>query len=332
MSSVASILTGTPAVVNPGLYVGGGGGGSTAPQFTATGVAGAGGFVSSGAGANVTLNNGTFVSYVDTTAVPPGGAEVVVLGSDVGGDGPRWTIGYNNSDVDNFEGADLAIKSYAGDGSLIATPFVIARDTGVVSMPQSLVTNGATMTVGGVVGTPALITGGLLQIDGTLGLGRVYDDVYHLPPAVSGFLPIQTTYLQDLSRVGTQPIPAPIEVANIGATFQVPVTGMYALSGIMSVNVDGVTGATIGLEDSVSITVAPVPPQVGGIIAIQLKPWSVPPTGVGSNGYDYGVTGTDVGLLTAGVDYQMKSNLYNTSGTMAIPDYGFNGSLVSLCS
>ena len=186
------------------LEGGGGGGGSSSTQYTATGSAGAGGFISTGAGANVKLNNGTFVSYVDTTAVPPGGAEVVVLGSDaLGLEAPRWTIGYNNSDVDIFTGADLAIKCYANDGNLIATPFTIARDTGIVSMPQSLVTNGATMTVGGVVGTPAAITGGLLQIDGTLGLGRVYDDLYNLPPAQAP-LPPPANFLADFTSAAIQ--------------------------------------------------------------------------------------------------------------------------------
>ena len=50
---------------NPFYGTGGGGGGSTAPQFTATGIADGGGFISTGAGGNVTLKQGVF----ETTAV-----------------------------------------------------------------------------------------------------------------------------------------------------------------------------------------------------------------------------------------------------------------------
>jgi hypothetical protein len=239
MSSVASLLTGTPAVVNPGLYVSGGGGGGVTSLNALTGVV------------SLASDGGTIVV---------GGAGSII---------------------------DLDVNPALGVTSLTAS--------GAVGGLSGAFTN--SLTVGG-----------------------------------ASVLPIQTAYLQDLSRVGTQPIPSPAEVANIGATFQVPVTGMYALSGTFTVNVDGVTGATIGLEDSVGITVSPVPPQVGGVISVQMKPWSVPQTGVGFNGYDYAVTATDIGLLTTGVDYQMKSLIYNTSGTMAIPDYGFNGSIVSLCS
>ncbi|AIW01861.1 MAG: hypothetical protein YSLV5_ORF03 [Yellowstone Lake virophage 5] len=228
MSSVASILTGTPAVVNPALVSGGGGGGSTAPQFTATGVAGAGGFVSSGAGANVTLNNGTFVSYVDTLAVPPGGAEVVVLGSDVGGNGPRWTIGYNNSDVgDGFAGADLAVKCYADDGNLIATPFSIARDTGIVSMPESFEASA------GEVGAPATVGGGVLNINGTLGLSRVYDQLYNVPPATAqGAYAFQSTklaastFVDFISNGNSTIITAPVPVgAQNASIFKLRVVG-----------------------------------------------------------------------------------------------------------
>lgn len=163
------------------LYGSGGGGtGNPAPQFVATGLAGAGGFVSQGAGANVTLNNGTFVSYVDTTAVPLGGAEVVVLGSDSGGNAPRWTVGFLNSDVgDGFGGADLAIKCYADSGAIIATPITIERETATVNITEGLVVNGE------VVGAPAVVGGGILSIDGTLGLSRVYDVLYNPPPGQS---------------------------------------------------------------------------------------------------------------------------------------------------
>lgn len=169
--------------LSPGQPIYGSSGGATgnpAPQFVATGLAGAGGFISQGAGANVILNEGRFVSYANTTVVPPGGTDVVVLGSDaLGLNGTRWTIGYNNADVDNFTGADLAIKCYANDGNPIATPIVIERDTGITNITEGLVVNEAK------VGDETKLDGGILNIDGRLGLSRVYDELYNPPPGQS---------------------------------------------------------------------------------------------------------------------------------------------------
>ena len=112
----------------------GSGSGSSSSQYTATGSAGAGGFISTGPGANVILNNGSFVSRVDTTAIPAG-AEVLVLQNDTDPSLKRWGLGYapgSETGVGNA-GANFAINSYADNGSPLGTPLSINRATGVVT-------------------------------------------------------------------------------------------------------------------------------------------------------------------------------------------------------
>ena len=328
---------------------GGGGGGNPAPQFVATGLAGAGGFVSQGAGANVKLNNGTFVSYVDTTAVPPGGAEVVVLGSDaLGLEAPRWTIGYNNSDVgDGFGGADLAIKCYADNGNLLATPFTITRETATVNITEGLIVNGA------VVGAPAVAGGGVLSIDGTLGLGRVYDELYNVPPGggvatitgseyiavtgtasnpiltATGLVPAsapfnsETDYLQGLVNVGIT-----FGIAMTPGTYTAPRTGLYIISASCIVNVASGVGTgfcSIGEYDNVNVTISNI--GSGFTSTVSMKPWSMPNTDATPQGFDYIATGSAVVSLTEGLVYQLSGATINAStpNIMVFPSTGGPG-------
>jgi len=72
MSSVASILTGTPAVVNPGLYVGGGGGGGVTSLNALTGVvslaSNGGTIVVGGAGSIIDLDVNPALEVTSLTA------------------------------------------------------------------------------------------------------------------------------------------------------------------------------------------------------------------------------------------------------------------------
>jgi len=325
---------------------GGGGTGNPAPQFVATGAAAAGGFISQGAGANVILDNGSFVSYVDTTAVPPGGAEVVVLGSDAGGNAPRWTVGFLNSDVgDGFGGADLAIKCYADNGNLIATPMTIERDTATVNITEGLIVNGA------VVGAPAVVGGGVLSIDGTLGLSRVYDELYNVPPGgvtsitgseyiavtgtasvpiltATGLVPASaafnsaTDYLQGLVNVGITS-----GIVMTPATYAAPRTGLYIISASCIVNVaSGVTGfCSIGDYDDVGVTVSNI--GSGFTTTISMKPWSMPNTDATPQGFDYILTGSAVVSLTESIVYQLTGLTVNAStpNIMVFPSTGGPG-------
>lgn len=304
----------------------GGGTGNPAPQFVATGAAAAGGFISQGAGANVILDNGSFVSYVDTTAVPPGGAEVVVLGSDVGGNAPRWTVGYLNSDVgDGFGGADLAIKCYADSGAIIATPITIDRETATVNITEGLVVNGE------VVGAPAVVGGGVLSIDGTLGLSRVYDPLYNPVPPLSNFLASFTSAsIQGAQASGS---------ANVAmGSFTAPATGLYLLSARLIVNVlTGPTGGcTVGDPDFLSVGLTTSPPTVGLAVASAtfLRPISMAATDFVVPGEDYIVCATNALVLTAGVTYTMNGQIYNGSATLSFPATGtaaqLNGRIIPL--
>ncbi len=351
MPLLAPLITHRPNATQLYASAGSGGGtGNPAPQFVATGLAGAGGFVSQGAGANVKLNNGTFVSYVDTTAVPPGGAEVVVLGSDaLGLEAPRWTIGYNNSDVgDGFGGADLAIKCYADNGNLIATPLTITRETATVNITEGLVVNGA------VVGAPAVSGGGVLSIDGTLGLSRVYDELYNVPPGGGGGVTSITgsefiavtgpASTPTLTATGLVPASAPFNseteyiqgLVNVGITFGIalspntytaPRTGLYIISTSCICNVaSGVTGfCSIGEYDNVSVTVSNL--GTGFTTTVSMKPWSMPNTDATPQGFDYIATGSAVVSLTEGLVYQLTGATINAStpNIMAFPSTGGPG-------
>jgi len=137
------------------LEGGGGGGGSSSTQYTATGLAGAGGFVSTGAGANVILNNGSFVSKVDTNAIP-GGAGILVMENDAGLG--RWAVGYANNESGGNAGADFAIDNYNDAGVIVGTPLSIERLTGVV-------------TATGLVSVPSLSQTQSAVISGVIAVG-----------------------------------------------------------------------------------------------------------------------------------------------------------------
>lgn len=337
----------------------GGGTGNPAPQFVATGLAGAGGFISEGFGANVILDNGSFVSYVDTTAVPPGGSEVVVLGSDSVGNAPRWTVGFLNSDVgDGFGGADLAIKCYADNGAIIATPITIDRETATVNITEGLIVNGE------VVGDPAVVGGGILSIDGTLGLSRVYDELYNVPPggvtSITGSEYIAVTGTASvpiLTATGLVPASLPFtsqstqqqgavavglnNVAMVSSTYTAPRSGLYLFSASFVCNVgDSVLGfCAIGASDTVGISLFNLPTAVS--YTVNLKPWSMPNTDAVPAGQDYNLTNTQVVSLLEGTIYTLSGFTQNcsTPNVMTFPSIGgpggsgcrFIANIVPLC-
>ena len=137
------------------LEGGGGGGGSSSTQYTATGAAAAGGFISTGAGAGVILNNGTFVSKVATDAIPAGGT--IVAMENAAGLG-RWSIGFANSESGGNAGADFAIDNYNDAGAIVGTPLSIDRLTGVV-------------TATGLVSVPSLSQTQSAVISGAIAVG-----------------------------------------------------------------------------------------------------------------------------------------------------------------
>jgi len=104
----------------------------------------------------------------------------------------------------------------------------------------------------------------------------------------------------------------------LGATFTVPYDGIYKVMFRMGVNVDGVNGATVGESDNIAVQLTSSVPghlPVGGYV----KPYNMPPSGIGSNGQDYSVTTTVLGGMYAGDTYTATFFISNVSGTMSFP-------------
>jgi len=103
---------------------------SSLAQYTATGAGVSGGFISTGAGGDVVLNDGTFVTNIPTTSIPGGASALLIQnGSAV----PRWNIGLAGSETGGNVGADFVINNYNDAGSFVGAPIQITRSTGVVT-------------------------------------------------------------------------------------------------------------------------------------------------------------------------------------------------------
>jgi hypothetical protein len=239
----------------------------------------------------------------------------------------RWEMGIETAEAGANAGSDLFILSYDDAGAPLVTALEIARSSGNVVVPNGeLIANG-----GAVVGSLGDVGGGILNIRGTLGEGRVYDPLYNPLPPPAGFL-------ADFTSASIQGAQASGSV-NVGmGTFTVPTTGLYLLSARLIVNVlTGPTGGcTVGDPDFLSVGLTTSPPTVGLAVASAtfLRPISMAATDFVVPGEDYIVCATNALVLTAGVTYTMNGQIYNGSATLSFPDTGtaaqLNGRIIPL--
>lgn len=140
----------------------------TAPRFMATGDnAGGGSFTA---------------KSDDTTGAGEGVFDILSKASG----NAQWSVGLSGVPAGANSGNNLAVFSYADDGSFLAAPLQIQRATGGViasvgiNTPQ-IVVSGATVTESAVIGDGTEVAGGVAQINGTLGLSQVFDPIYNRP-------------------------------------------------------------------------------------------------------------------------------------------------------
>lgn len=98
----------------------------------------------------------------------------------------RWAMGMDGVEGGANSGSNMAMFAYADDGSFLSAPLEIIRATGGVVMPVGLntaqaVVSGLTSTESLIVGAATDVGGGVAEINGTLGLSRVYDPIYNPP-------------------------------------------------------------------------------------------------------------------------------------------------------
>ena len=315
MSLLASNTFASPG--QPLYGNGGGGGTSTATQFTATGIANSGGFVSTGAGGNVTLKQGVF----ETTAVIDPLTETVdVMRIQTAAGLNRWQIGIENEEIGGNAGSNLYVLGCDDAGDPLVTALEIARSSGNVVVPfGELIANG-----GATVGALSTPEGGVLTIRGDAGSARVYDPIYNPVPPLSNFLASFTSAaIQGAQASGS---------VNVGmGSFTVPTTGLYLLSARLTVNVLGgpTQGCTVGDPDFLSVFLTTSPPTVGLANASStfLRPISMAATDFVVPGEDYSVCATNALVLTEGVTYIMTGQIYNGSATLSFPATGTAGQL-----
>jgi hypothetical protein len=250
---------------------------------------------------------GTFTARGNGTAPLP--AEMYYLSQSAGT--PQFSMGLLNvpTGVGNV-GNDFAISRYDDSGGYQGAQLTITRSTGEVTIPNGL-----------AVGVPASVGGGLLEIDGTLGLGQVFDSVYNPAiPSQTAFTATGSAVLPNAPGAGTTAVP-------LGAIFTVPRSGMYILTGLISYDGSVGTTFTAAPEDFFSVICSPSPPGPGafGGVTVSLT---------NSTATDRAWEATATLLLTAAVPYQATLRLQNESGTLAATGAAvLNGSfdLVALC-
>lgn len=233
----------------------------------------------------------------------------------------RWGMATTSVEASGNVGSDFAILNYDNSGTLLASPIIIERATGNVGIEFNALVNGRldassavvfnTLTASNLVATTNVACEAL-TVDG------------------SNVVISKTGFAQALTAGPlTDAIAAGSSAVNVGSTFTVPVTGVYVLSGGIGINVDATNGATVGASDAVYLEVLPASGPGG--VSVSLKPYTMPNTS--SNGLDYGVSGTNLAVLTAGTTYQAKLAYDNVSGTMAFPG-GLSASinLLGLCN
>jgi hypothetical protein len=264
-------------------------------------------------------NQGSFTARSEDTTGAGTGAFII---QDISGV-TRWAIGVDGVEAGANSGSDLAVFAYADNGGFLTAPLLINRASGGVSMPNGLTVGNTLISTGPAsVGTAATVGGGLLEIEGTLGLGRVFDAVYN--PAI----PAQTAFAAANNAVVPN-APAPgTNTVLLGGTFTVPRSGMYILTGLLSY--DGAPGTTFtaASEDFFTVNCNPSPPSPGsgfGGVTVSLT---------NATAVDRAWEATATLLLTAGIPYQANLILQNNSGTVAATGAAvLNGSfdLVALC-
>ena len=170
---------------------GGGGGVITASAFTAT-------------GEGQPEGDGRFIARGDASA----GAPALAFQMRKGGAFAlqQWSIGMTDAPAGANSGNNLAIVAYDDASVPLSTPLSINRATGAVEMGSSV-----------TVGDGSEVGGALLEVNGTLGLSRVYDGIYNQPQTGGGAL-LFTASVDGVT--GGLPQPA----------FIAPVTGTYVLS------------------------------------------------------------------------------------------------------
>jgi hypothetical protein len=272
------------------------------------------------------LNGGGTGPVVDSAFVatglgsPPNGGSFTTRSEDTTGAGlpafvmtdipgvARWAIGTTGIEAGANSGDNFAIFAYADNGAFLTAPMTINRASGGVAMPNGLTVGNTLISTGPAsVGTAATVGGGLLEIEGTLGLGRVFDDVYN--PALAPQINILVT---QTSPFPASPLPAGFSSYNVGAVFQVPKTGLYALTGTVGINSAVGETFTCAPGDCVSLILQPQPVgALQGGVFVDLTPI---PLGIE---VDRTWTNSIVVKLTGLYNYQAQLGVYNLSGTMA---------------
>jgi hypothetical protein len=253
-------------------------------------------------------------------------AEMYTLSTSAGT--PQFSMGLLNVPTGvGSVGNDFAISRYDDNGGYQGAQLTITRSTGLVSIANSLsVASDISCNTAGVasaltVGTAATVGGGSLEINGTLGVGTVFDSVYNPAiPSQTAFTATGSAVLPNAPGAGTTAVP-------LGSTFTVPRSGMYILTGLISYDGSVGTTFTAAPEDFFSVICSPSPPGPGafGGVTVSLT---------NSTATDRSWEATATLLLTAAVPYQATLRLQNESGTLAATGAAvLNGSfdLVALC-
>ena len=217
---------------------------------------------------------------------------------------PQFSLGLLNVPTGvGSVGNDFAISRYDDNGGYQGPQLTITRATGEVTIPNGL-----------AVGVPALVGGGLLEIDGTLGLGRVYDDVYNPPPvAAAGTEVVNNSY-------------GPTGTLLTSVTYTPSASGLFSVT--MEVSVDSAALAfTNGTDLIVGYMGSPFPPfPVNADSYLACDSVANPagfPFPIGAGGPTVGVYKKDMVALvnlTAGVQYAAQAvfsagiNLGTTGG------------------
>lgn len=263
----------------------------TAPAFEATGTA---------------TSNGSFSAL--GTAVP-GGIGMFNMETTLGR--LQWAMGMTGVPAGANSGDNFALFAYDDNGAFLSTPLQIARASGNVVIPNGLGVVGAASMSSLIVGAPATVGGGDLQVDGTLGVAQVYDSIYNRPNA--GTEVINNTY----TPTGTL----------IGSVLYTPSTsGLYSVTMEVSVDTAGFSW-TNGTSLIVGYMGSPFPP-----FPINTDSYLACDSLANPAGFIFPVTGgtTVTGIykkdivalvnLTAGVDYAAQAtfsagiNLGTTGG------------------
>ena len=93
----------------------------------------------------------------------------------------QWAIGMINAPAGANSGNDLAIVAFDDASAFLGTPLQIDRSSGLVTIGTDLSVVDGVGAASVVAGAPATVGGGVIQVDGTLGLSSVFDGVYNRP-------------------------------------------------------------------------------------------------------------------------------------------------------